>query len=342
VDLTGTFTISLDFELLWGMRNRRRAEAYTRNVLGVRQVIPRLLELFERYGIHCTWATVGFLFFDDKEDLLGSLPERLPNYADPALSTYPLLDRIGPDERRDPCHYGLSLIRRIEDCPHQEIGTHTFSHFYCLEAGQTPEDFRADLEAALGAAARRGITLRSLVFPRNQFSRPYLRLCADCGIDVVRGNQSAWIYQYDWDTNESLAKRSVRRLDQYLPLTGNNCVLPEQDPSGVLDVSSSRFLLPASSQIRTLSSLCLHRVCRSMSHAARTGGVYHLWWHPHNFGTELEANIRFLTRIFEHFRRLSETRGMVARGMAEVADATRAATASAPGGNSVLAGASAG
>ena len=34
--------------------------------------------LFERYGIHCTWATVGFLFFDDKEELLQYLPQERP------------------------------------------------------------------------------------------------------------------------------------------------------------------------------------------------------------------------------------------------------------------------
>jgi hypothetical protein len=68
------------------------------------------------------------------------------------------------------------------------------------------------------------------VFPRNQFSKACLQIWRDCGLDIVRGNQSARIYQYDHDTNESLGKRALRRLDQYLPLTGPNCVAPRALP----------------------------------------------------------------------------------------------------------------
>ena len=37
--------------------------------------------LFERYGVHCTWATVGLLFFDRKAELMEYLPEPRPRYA---------------------------------------------------------------------------------------------------------------------------------------------------------------------------------------------------------------------------------------------------------------------
>ena len=67
-----------------------------------------------------------------------------------------MIARIGPNERQDPYHFGLSLVRRIKDCPHQEIGTHTFSHYYCLEDGQTPEHFprRSRGGPAVGSAPR--------------------------------------------------------------------------------------------------------------------------------------------------------------------------------------------
>ena len=113
----GTFTISLDFELYWGVHDHRPLAAYARNLLGARDAIPRMLELFERYGVHCTWATVGLLFFDRKADLMEHLPEPRPRYANPALSPYPRIGQIGPNERQDPYHYGLSLIEQIRDCP---------------------------------------------------------------------------------------------------------------------------------------------------------------------------------------------------------------------------------
>ena len=42
-----------------------------------------------------------------------------------------------------------------------------------------------------------------------------------------------------------------------------------------------------------------------MTVAARKGIVYHLWWHPHNFGTFASENFHFLTEILRCFERLS-------------------------------------
>ena len=252
--MPGTFTISIDFELYWGVHDKRTLQQYGRNILGARDAIPQMLEAFERYGIHCTWAIVGFLFFDDKEELLQHLPQERPRYANPALSPYPLIARIGASERQDPYHFGLSLVRRIKEYPHQEIGTHTFSHYYCLEDGQTRETFRADLEAARRSAARLGITLRSLVFPRNQFSADYLGICREAGIEAVRGNQQFWLFRSNGEADETLIKKLGRRLDHYLPLSGYNGVTPEPDGLGIVNIRSSRFLLPV--PIRSRSFTC--------------------------------------------------------------------------------------
>ena len=321
--MPGTLAISLDFELFWGVHDKRTLQDYGRNILGAREAIPRMLELFERYGVHCTWATVGLLFFDDKEELLQYLPEVRPSYANPALSPYPRIARIGPNERQDPYHYGLSLVRRIQACPHQEIGTHTFSHYYCLEPGQTPETFRADLDAARRSAARLGIPLRSLVFPRNQYSEAYLSLCLDAGIGAVRGNQSAWLFRSAGDAHEGPIKRACRRLDHYLPLSGHNGVMPECDRLGIINIRSSRFLLPAPTRSRIFGALCQRRIEDGMRHAAHTGQVFHLWWHPHNFGSRVEDNIAMLRTIMERYRALSEMQGMISRTMGEIAAAAR-------------------
>ena len=321
--MPGIFTISLDFELFWGMHDKRGLKEYGRNILGARDAIPRMLEVFERYGVHCTWATVGLLFFDDKEELLQYLPQERPRYANPALSPYPRIARIGPTERHDPYHFGLSLVRRIKDCPHQEIGTHTFSHYYCLEDGQTPETFRADLEAAVRSAARLGITLRSLVFPRNQFRADYLGICRDAGIETARGNQPFWLFRSNGEANERLIAKIGRRLDHYLPLSGYNGVTPESDRLGIVNIPSSRFLLSAPTRSRMLGPLCRHRIAAGMTHAAATGQVFHLWWHPHNFGSHVDDNLAVLRQIMEHYRALAQEHGMVSPNMSEVATTVR-------------------
>ena len=186
----GALVISLDFELMWGVRDKRTIADYGRNILGVRQAVPALLDLFAARDIACTWATVGFLFCADKDELMASLPARLPAYANPSLSPYDDLAAVGADEKTDPYHFGLSLLRQVQSAPRQEIATHTFSHFYCLEEGSDLEAFRADLVAAIKAAERRGLLISSIAFPRNQMSGAHLRICRELGLTAFRGTEA--------------------------------------------------------------------------------------------------------------------------------------------------------
>src|SRR3979411_1425968 len=191
----GTFVISLDFELLWGVRDKRTIADYGANVRGVRDVIPALLDLYAERDIACTWATVGLLFFGTNEAMLPALPARKTDYANPLTSPYPYLAEVGADEERDPYYYGLSLIRRILGYPAQEIGTHTFSHFYCLEEGGSAEAFRAHSEAAAAAPAHLGVNLASIVFPRNQVSPAHVAVSREFGLRAFRGNERVWFHR---------------------------------------------------------------------------------------------------------------------------------------------------
>jgi hypothetical protein len=281
-----------------------------------------LLDAFSNVGVHATWATVGFLFFDNKDELLANLPEELPSYANAALSPYPSLEKIGARERDDPLHYARSLLLSIKATPHQEIGTHTFSHYYCLEAGQTQSQFNADIGAAKVAAGLIGVDLSSLVFPRNQFNSAYLAVCRSAGLRAYRGNQRSWLYQAGNGASQTRLKRALRLVDAYLPISGTNAhrVLPGERPT---NVTASRFLRPVRSSKQAFEGMRLSRIKSEMTIACRKGLNYHLWWHPHNFGADPEANMAMLGDLLEHFRRLKDGWGMVSRNMCEVANAAR-------------------
>src|SRR5947209_4781941 len=107
------FVVSLDLELYWGVRDHLELEAYKENLLGVRKAVPALLKVFEQYQVHATWATVGFLFCRDRQQLLGCVPNPLPHYLEPRLLPYESLPQVGENETEDPFHYGPSLIAMI-------------------------------------------------------------------------------------------------------------------------------------------------------------------------------------------------------------------------------------
>jgi hypothetical protein len=323
----GALVISLDFELMWGVRDRLGVSAYGRNILGVRAAIPAMLDLFAERGIACTWATVGFLFCADKDELMGSLPAVLPAYRQPGLSPYPALAGIGRDEKADPYHFGLSLLHQVQSAPLQEIATHTFSHFYCLEEGGDVPAFRADLMAAQRVAERRGVRLASIVFPRNQVSRAHLGVCRELGLTAFRGRERVWYQRPRCAGAETVAVRALRLADAYLPLGGAHAYCPTLS-EGLVDVASSRFLRPATAG--PLERLRLRRITAAMEQAARQGRVFHLWWHPHNFGVDLDANIAFLTAVLDRFRTLQHRYGMRSLTMTEVAAEALRAHCAAP------------
>jgi peptidoglycan/xylan/chitin deacetylase (PgdA/CDA1 family) len=314
--------ISLDFELRWGVFDHcPPGAAYERNLRGAREVVPRMLALFEEFGVAATWATVGFLFARTRAEREAHRPALLPGYGNAALLPY---DEVtGESEADDPLHYAPGLIERILATPRQELATHTFSHFFCTEAGQTREQFRADLAAARAIAAPWGVELRSIVFPRNQHNPDYDAVLREAGIVAYRGNPEHWMWRFA-DARESAGrvKRAARLADAYLSVTGDGSVGWDEvrRPGGLADVRASFLVRPFTPRLRHLEPLRLRRMRRAVHRAARRRRIVHLWWHPHNFGAHPDECLRFLRGVLEEFARCRERYGMASLSMAEVAE----------------------
>lgn len=316
----GLFVVSLDLELMWGMRDHATTHDYGHRILGERQAVPAMLDLFEQAGIHATWATVGFLLCDGRDELLARAPEERPTYADPKLSNYAYLDEVGVSERADPYYFAPSMVRRILECPHQEIATHSYSHYYCLEPGQTEAQFSADLRTAIAQLRDWNLDCRSIVFPRNQYDERHLALCAAEGLTVFRGTETNWMYQPGNGAAQSLLRRAARLTDTYYPLSGTNA-FQLQRSKPLVNVPSSRFLRPYKPNLKLLENTRFRRIRHAMAEAARSGQTFHLWWHPHNFGADIAENMAFLRRIIDTYRELADRFGMISANISEAADA---------------------
>jgi peptidoglycan/xylan/chitin deacetylase (PgdA/CDA1 family) len=318
---TGKFVISLDFELYWGVKDKRTIENYGPNLLGVKKVIPALLHLFQQYGISATFSTVGFLFAKNKQELISYLPEVKPEYNDTNLSPYSTMSKVGESEEDDPYHFGYSLLEQIKTAENHEISSHTFCHYYCLEPGQTKESFRQDLQAAKKIAADKDINVRSLVFPRNQFNEEYLAICKETGIETFRGNPDSWLYAGRNKESESIYRRAIRFVDFYINLSGHHCHTKDYILSyPLVNVAASRFLRPYKKKLAFLDFMRLRRIKKSMLHAAKKNKVFHLWWHPHNFGVNIEENLLFLQKILDHYLILKTKYNMESLSMSGIHD----------------------
>jgi len=312
----GFLVISLDFELLWGVFDKvehKEKETYFNNT---RKVIPEILKLFSKYQIHATWATVGMLFNNNWEEWRKNEPEILPTYKNTNLSAYDYGKTLDTSETEFFC-FAKNLILQIQDTPNQEIGTHTYSHYYCLEKGQTVASFKADLEKSIRLAKQMGIELKSLVFPRNQFNEDYLKVCYELGIENVRSNPTDWYWK---DTqNDSLKNKIFRTGDAYIGSNNKSYSLSDLnfEKGKPLAQKASRLLRPYSAN-KFLNDLKLKRIKSEMTSAAKNNEIYHLWWHPHNFGNNPVENIADLKEILNHYSVCNEKYGFKSVTMNEV------------------------
>ena len=315
----GVFVVSLDFELHWGVHDKRTVDQYRGNLAGAWEAVPRLLGLFREYRIHATWATVGMLFFQSHSELVAAAPSAFPIYSDSNPSPYRLLDAVGPDECADSFHLAPTLIRQILATPGQEIGSHTFSHYYCLEDGATREAFVADIKAARYAAASFGVQLASIIFPRTQIKDEYLPDLGKLGFICFRGSEPGWMNHPAAKKGQTLFRRAFRLADTYIPLVRTTSFDLKLDrKEGLANIPASRFLRPWSSPLRILEGLKRSRIQREMTAAARLGRGYHLWWHPENFGLNLARNLDNARAILSHFALLRDRYGFQSLGMAEL------------------------
>lgn len=316
--LNGIFLISLDFELHWGPFERYPQD-YVSFFRSTREGILRTLELFREYEIHATWATVGMLFSSTKEELVEFTPSLKPNYTQPNLSSYNIFDQVGNSEEEDPSHFAKSLIEQIKKTPNQEVGSHTFSHYFACEEGQDLEAFEADYMAAENIARKNKIELRSLVFPRNQVNFRYLPFLASRNVLTIRSNPKAWFYDFSQSSEKfnSLKYRLMRACDLVLPISNTLFERGKVEENVPLMIPASRFLRPYKKRDYFLNTLKLKRVKNEMLSAAKSQRNYHLWWHPHNFGHELDANIKYLKSILEHYNFLKEKYGFQSLSMCE-------------------------
>jgi hypothetical protein len=304
--MNGLFIISLDFELNWGVFDSISIKKYSENLNNVPKVINRLLELGEKHNINYTFATVGMLFNKNKEELLRNLPKIKPDYTNERHNSYRIIKNVGNSEKEDKVHYAKSLIEQIKAYSNHEIASHTFSHFYCKELGQNISSFEDDLKSFSKVANKNNIKVSSIVFPKNQINESYLSLCEKYGINSYRGTEDSFLYRPKAQGETALSTRFLRLLDSYVNISGANIYKPKDLNKGkIINIPSSRFLRPFHQKLRFLEGFKVRRITNGMRKAAETNSIYHLWWHPHNFGENLEENFKNLERILIVYNELS-------------------------------------
>ena len=285
--------------------------------LNTRQIVPIMLEKFAAANIQATWATVGMLFAENEEEWRAYSPKFLPSYRNRNYSAYEWVKSHGI---RPEVHFAPDLIRQIIETPGQELGSHTYAHYYTLMRGQSPEQFREDLKSTQRISKYKfGISLESLVFPRNHINELYLEICLEEGYSYVRGNPQNWFWQET--QHENLSKKIFRSADCFFQVgtkTSYSLEDVKQFEREPVIIPASRILRPQQQYNLVMNRSRMHRIKGEMERAAKDKEVYHLWWHPHNFGADPESSLAELDELITHYNKLHSEYGMESMNMRNV------------------------
>ena len=313
----GRIIISLDFELHWGRFDKYGLAPYLEYYQNTLDAIPRILTLFEENGIHATWATVGSLMAENREEWETFAPRKLPEFRREKFA--------GVQWYRDSdiqAELGLfspHLVRQILDTPFQELGSHTYTHYYTAIEGADTESFGEELLSSKRIARDKfGVDLKSLVFPRNQYDGAYLKTAYEAGYEVARINPRDWFWKAS--STDSLLKRIFRTGDTLIPIGYRSSFdLTHTNTDQIVKIPASRLLRPYREN-SIFNEKRISRIKAEIDRACAMGEAYHLWWHPHNFGHLPEENIKVLGNLLNFVRNKIESGQLVSQTMYEFAN----------------------
>lgn len=262
------FTLSLDFEMMWGTQDRPYGESFRKLCeIERREVVDRLLGLLTEYGIRATWGVVGNLFLKRDEE--------------------------------DPLLYGSELVAKIRRCPvPQEIGSHTMTHAILGSPQCTVAMAEREMGDWVRVARENDVNFQTLILPRNCVG--HLDVARRHGFRCYRGKQRAW-YESQPRTLQRLG-----HLLEILTARTPASVLPQED-AGMWNIPGSMLYTPARGLRRYVPVwLRVLRANRGLDAALRQKRVFHLWFHPTDLTCRTEAMLDGLRQIFERAAKLRD------------------------------------
>lgn len=313
----GTFIISIDCEMLWGMRDFSEKKSLTGEyVLVGHSVMLRILELFKKYDIHATWAFVGLCLLESKDEIYKFSPKNKPTYYEKSLNNYEYIEDYIDKDGPDPYYHSGDMASVIAQTPGQEIGTHTFSHYYCWEEGQTALQFKEDILCSIKASKEKlGVSPKAIIFPRNQVNKTYLKILKSVGIEKYRGRQRFKSTKKTIFGKFSRAMLRLFTIPAYLAAYDLKKIDRQVSP---VNLPGTFMFETYDGKRKMLMKRGMQVMKNVMTLSAMRGKTVHMYFHPHNLGCCTEENLDYLEELLQHYRYLNKKYGFQSMNMGEV------------------------
>jgi len=289
--------LTLDTELLWSLNSKRHLRLFKKKQNKAMDVIPSILKMLEDKKVSATWAMVGHLFFERKEDVAYS--SEINEYTHYERETESFSSHFN-----ESLYHSPSSIEKILDSNvYQEIGYHSYSHPIFTQISK--KEAEKEIKLSKKIEKKWDIKLKSFVFPKDQVN--YLNLLKRYDFKIFR---SPPIFE---DNNPN---RISQGLGNFFPKS----VFPFR-MNGLWSVNTSMIyfdpkipFIPIRFPYTSLPSARF-----GLKRAIKRREIFHLFFHPWNMiiHDDFERNLR---KFLEYVSKMRESTEMKIITMGQLAD----------------------
>ena len=263
------FILSFDCEGKWGMADDpAMASRNPINGDSLTEAYTQIFQILERHKIPATFALVG-LFAGGYEQYVDSRGELLES--EPHRNWLQVPERSFAAGHHDGWFYP-ELVNQIKAIGNHEIASHSFTHLPLHNVGVMEESFLTEMKFVNQWKEKNSIELSTFIFPRNQIKfEDRLSDFDYVGYRQCDIQNSAYANRFRILQDEC----NIGRKSDEHSMSAKPVAIP---PGTFLNWRHGpRRVIP--------KWVTLNRWSNVLDHAVASGGVAHLWLHPHNLIT---------------------------------------------------------
>ncbi len=260
-----SFSISIDLELAWGVWDRINSK-YLNNAINLeREIVDKLINIFNTYEIPVTWATVAALI--DQKNKMINIGDKKAWYA--------------PD-----------IIEKIIDTKiNHLIASHSYAHPNFKESTET--EIIEDFEKAEYFFKSIGLSPNVLVFPRNQVA--HLSILKKFNYKFYRSIDKSW---YKEISKFNLLIGKIANINDKIFPFKSNSVKSIIHSNGLIEIPSSILLISRNGFKFAVTNLNMfYKIKKGIEMAIKNRECFHIWFHPSNFYFKSNKQFDLLKKI---------------------------------------------
>ena len=278
----GQFILSFDCEGKWGMASDpSMINSHAIGDVSLRWAYQQIFESLENFNVPATFGVVGLF----AQDLAAFEAFYAVHNGDSAYESWFQNPNAAFATGQTDGWFYPTLIEEIQHFKFHEVSSHSYTHLPFHNEFVTREIVENELRVMNRFMESKGVSLQSMIYPRNQVAHTDLLPQFD-----ISG------YRDSDDKRSAYGSKIGTLIDEFNIFSKSSAhseqEVPTRIPAGYFLnwQNGPRLIIPPTITVRRFNHL--------LDHAEKTGGVVHMWLHPHNLITG-KNQVQLFNRVLQ-------------------------------------------